>query len=191
MRHCSVIFSLMIRLLGISLGLIGTTVLGGMGLSYAHDAIYLAPTPVRADVVAPAPVLSRAAPVLTRDAPVLRKAPETVFEVPTVEVVRLAPDIAAVRTDAVATVAAEPDSVLEAPGSALAVVDTGPAPLISARPKMRTFKKTQRTAAVFVPRKARPAAPRALPQVTRSVRSEPLRRAVPKQTPKFLIGVYR
>lgn len=177
-----------IRLFGISLGLVGTTVLGGMGLSYAHEVLYVDPTPVRAQVLSPAPVLSRAAPVLTRDAPVVTRAVEDAQKV---QVARLMPEAAPVATDAVALIAATP--VPESTGTPLRAEPDGP-PLLSTRPRLRTERPETRTAALDAPARA-PVTRRVAP-ATRQVfvpptPEAPVQRARPQQTPRFVIGVYR
>jgi hypothetical protein len=179
----------MIRLLGISLGLVGTTVLGGMGLSYAHDVLYLDPTPIRAEVVAPAPVLSRAAPVLTRSVPAIsaHAEPAAVETAPVYEVARLSQSVGAVTSDAV-----EPN---DRAFSRQPLLNEQGAPALSTRPRLRVNDEPVRSAALQSPTPPALRQQRRTPAVQRSAPRTPLvvpvRRATEQKPPRFVIGVYR
>lgn len=188
----------MIKLFGITLGLVGTTVLGGMGLSYAHEALYVEATPVRAEVVAPNPVLSRAAPVLTRrTAPVLNRTvqPASVESAAPVEVVRLSKEVSPATSDAPIFVPARNLTETVDQPSVLGRSSTGAAPVLSSRPKLRSLPQVTRSAELDTPR-ATPPAPRpkrvlARPRRETRTQQQPVLQAARQQTPRFVIGVYR
>lgn len=193
MRQHSVMFQAMFKLLGISLGLVGTTVLGGMGLSYAHEVLYVDPTPVRAQVIAPAPVLSRATPVLTREAPVLNRAVAPDAVAAPVQLARLenGTGLTDASNDGFARTG---DDV----GSDRLLPEGVEGLTLSARPRLRTEQAVTRSAALDVPvSRPRATAPVRRASVQRQqvfvppTRNQPIQRAVPQQTPRFVIGVYR
>jgi hypothetical protein len=188
----------MVRVAFISAALLGTTVLGGMGLSYAHGVFYVDPVPVRAEVVTAQPVVSYAKPVLTR-APSVRSVAQSSFDdTQAVKVARIAPvpEQPKPAQDVVATPVALDDGDGFAQPIGTIVYDS--APLASRRPQMRKVPapaKAETDSSRLVAAAPRTIRPAKEPAVQRSrlrlLRTARVERAEPKQTPRFLIGVYR
>ena len=182
------------RIVGISLGLVGMTVAGGMGLSLVHDTVFANPTPVRAQVIRPAAVLRRVTAIspdaIKTDAPQLGKAVQ-VARAQVNEAVQT-PTFEGTRSDeTILTPRATGEDTING------VDATSPAPLISLRPKLRDQAPT-RTARVTptLTRRVIPAPARVQVHRTRTIplsvkRSEPIRTAGRTLPPRILIGVYR
>ena len=122
------------RFVGISLGLVGMTVAGGMGLSLVHDTVFANPTQVRAQVIRPAAVLRRATAIRPDAVVALTERPQAV------RVARAPSNADALRTSI--TGVATDATVLPLRGT-VEPIDAGvdgnqfPSPVVSLRPKLR------------------------------------------------------
>lgn len=186
------------RIVGISLGLVGMTVAGGMGLSFVHDSVFSNPTPVRAQVIAPAPVVKR----------IMSVRPEEALQKEAVVLARASADIALPDIEYAVVNPDTPRLALRgSDGDAGTVTDRAITefPIISLRPKLRGDTPAVETRSA-----------RLSPSVTRRVGQRPrvqaeVQRATPlpirvtgqnpyrqpaRETqrslpPRVLIGVYR
>lgn len=167
------------------------TVAGGMGLSFVHGSVFSNPTPVRAQVIGPAPIVSRA--TVVRAEPVLQEKP-TQVAVATGEVVLPEIEYAVIDPEAPKLSLLGADEFLEE-GT----------PTVSLRPAIRpeTQPTEARTARLTVTPKRQEPFLRSQPDVQRTaprpIAAAPARRVAPPPQrtasrslpPTVLIGVYR
>jgi len=183
------------RFIGISLGLVGMTVAGGMGLSLVHDTVFASPTQVRAQVIRPAAVLRRATAIRPDAVVALAEQPQAV------RVARAPNNADALRTSV--TGVATDATVLSLRGTAEPIEGRVegkqfPSPIVSLRPKVREQAPVQtarltpsvaRRATIHSPVRAQ--VQRAAPVPVYVPRPQPVQTANRTLPPRVLIGVYR
>ncbi len=174
------------------------TVAGGMGLSFFHDSVFSNPTPVRAQVIGPAPVVKRAVAVRPQDVP--QKKAVTLARasgdhaLPEIEYAVIEPDAPrlALRGEAETVEGSVVPTSLKTPLISLRPKLRGDAPAVETRSARLTPALTRRVdrkprvrAEVqrAIPLPIEVTAQRSFPQQVRSAR-----RSLP---PSVLIGVYR
>lgn len=172
-------------------------VASGMGLSFVHDAVFDRAVPIRAEVVAPTPVLTRADRIQTDTIPA--QSVDVVLASATGDIG--ATQVTTLRDVAVAT--AVPLQPAQEPTLSTLGPGLHAAPIQSLRPQMRTAPFVQTRTARLSPRITRNRAGTARNQrapspagqtpVTRSVNvyTTPVDLSDRTLPPKVLIGVYR